>query len=81
MYLSGPIFFGTQEQMIHVLDELDDSLEAIVFSMRGVPSIDDSGIHEFFDIVDRLKVQNCIIKFSGVQEEVMIQFKRNHFDE
>ena len=23
--------------------------------MRGVPSIDDSGIHEFFDIVDRLK--------------------------
>lgn len=31
MYLSGPIFFGTQEQMIHVLDELDDSLEAIVF--------------------------------------------------
>ena len=81
MYLSGPIFFGTQEQMTHVLDELDDSLEAIVFSMRGVPSIDDSGIHEFFDIVDRLKAQNCIIKFSGVQEEVMIQFKRNHFDE
>ena len=57
-------FFGTQEQMTHVLDELDDSLEAIVFSMRGVPSIDDSGIHEFFDIVDRLKAQNCIIKFS-----------------
>ena len=81
MYLSGPIFFGTQEQMTHVLDELDNSLEAIVFSMRGVPSIDDSGIHEFFDIVDRLKAQNCIIKFSGVQEEVMIQFKRNHFDE
>ena len=33
MYLSGlfSIFFGTQEQMTHVLDELDDSLEAIVF--------------------------------------------------
>ena len=68
-------------ELCHYSDELDDSLEAIVFSMRGVPSIDDSGIHEFFDIVDRLKAQNCIIKFSGVQEEVMIQFKRNHFDE
>lgn len=81
MYLSGPIFFGTQEQMTQVLDEIDDSLEAIIFSMRGVPSIDDSGIHEFFDIVDRLQSNNCKIKFSGVQEEVMAQFKRNHFDE
>ena len=81
MYLSGPIFFGTQEQMTQVLDEIDDSLEAIIFSMRGVPSIDDSGIHEFFDIVDRLQSNNCKIKFSGVQEEVMTQFKRNHFDE
>lgn len=81
MYLSGPIFFGTQEQMTQVLDSLDNSLEAIIFSMRGVPSIDDSGIHEFFEIVDRLKEQNCKIKFSGIQEEVMIQFKRNHFDE
>ena len=59
MYLSGPIFFGTQEQMTQVLDSLDNSLEAIIFSMRGVPSIDDSGIHEFFEIVDRLKEQNC----------------------
>ena len=81
MYLSGPFFFGTQEQMTQVLDEIDDSLEAIIFSMRGVPSIDDSGIHEFFDIVDRLQSNNCKIKFSGVQEEVMAQYKRNHFDE
>lgn len=31
--------------------------------------------------VDRLQSNNCKIKFSGVQEEVMAQFKRNHFDE
>lgn len=81
MYLSGPIFFGTQEQMTKVLDSIDDSLEAMIFSMRGVPSIDDSGIHELFDIVDRLRETNCIIKFTGIQDAVMHQFKRNHFDE
>lgn len=81
MYLSGPIFFGTQEQMTKVLDSIDDSLEAMIFSMRGVPSIDDSGIHELFDIVDRLRNNNCIIKFTGIQDAVMHQFKRNHFDE
>ena len=28
-----------------------------------------------------MQSNNCKIKFSGVQEEVMAQFKRNHFDE
>lgn len=81
VYLSGPIFFGTQEQITHELEQLDSSTEAIVFSMRGVPSIDDSGIHEFFDIVDRCRHNHCHIILSGVQEEVLVQMERHHFIE
>ena len=81
MYLSGPIFFGTQEQMTHVLDEIDEPLEAMIFSMRGVPSVDDSGIHELYDIVDRLNQHQCKFKFTGVQNEVMNQLNRHHFVE
>ena len=66
MYLSGPIFFGTQEQMTHVLDELDDSLESYCFSMRVFLLADDSGIHEFFDIVDRLKHKTVSLNFPVV---------------
>lgn len=81
IYLSGPIFFGTQDQMTQALEELDPSTEAIIFSMRGVPSIDDSGIHEFFDIVDKCRQNNCHIYLSGLQEEVMCQMERHHFIE
>ena len=81
MYLSGPIFFGTQEQMTQVLDEIDEPLEAMIFSMRGVPSVDDSGIHELYDIVDRLNQHQCKFKFTGVQNEVMNQLNRHHFVE
>lgn len=70
MYLSGPIFFGTQEQMTQVLDELDDSLEAIIFSMRGVPSIDDSCIHEFFVLLIVYKKIIVRLNFQGFKKKL-----------
>lgn len=81
IYLSGPIFFGTQEQIMKVVESLDESVEAIVLSMRGVPSIDDSGIHEFFEIVDYCRMHHCCLMLSGVQENVMCQMERYHFIE
>lgn len=81
IYLSGPIFFGTQEQVIQSYDQLDSKTDAIIFSMRGVPSIDDSGIHELFDIVDRCKQDHRYIILSGVQENVLCQMERHHFIE
>lgn len=81
VYLSGPIFFGTQEQIMSTVEKLDSSIEAIIFSMRGVPSIDDSGIHEFFDIVDICRQKNCYIMLSGVQERVLCEMERHHFIE
>lgn len=81
LYLTGPIFFGTQEQLSRAIASLDDSVEAIILSMRGVPSIDDSGIHEFFDIVNQCRQKNRYIILSGVQEDVLCQMERHHFIE
>lgn len=81
VYLTGPLFFGTQEQLSQSIESLGDSIEAIVFSMRGVSSIDDSGIHELEDIVKTMKQKNCYVILSGVQENVLCQMERHHFIE
>lgn len=81
IYLSGPIFFDTQEQIMQTYETLDDSTEAIVFSMRGVPSIDDSGIHELLDIVEKCQKDKRFVIFSGLQENVLCQMERHHFIE
>lgn len=69
LYLTGPLFFGTQEQLTHTVDTLDN-MKAIVFSMRGVPSIDRSAIHELELLVQRFRSSNTQIVFSAVQDDV-----------
>lgn len=36
--------------------------------MRGVPSIDDSGIREFIDVVELCRQNNINVLFAGVQK-------------
>lgn len=69
VYLAGPLFFGTQEQLTFALDELTD-LRAVVFSMRGVPNIDDSAIGELEAIYDEYSKKGIKVLFCGVQIQV-----------
>lgn len=61
--------------------EILNECNNIIFSMRGVPSIDDSGIREFIDVVELCRQNNINVLFAGVQKNVMKQFKRHHFVE
>lgn len=78
VYLTGPLFFGTQEQLTHALEELTD-LKGLVLSMRGVPSIDDSAIHELDLLVNHFRSLGTTIVFSGVQENVKATMERAGF--
>ncbi len=78
VYLAGPLFFGTQEKLTGVLKELDGAT-SIVFSMRGVPMIDDSAIAELEDLFDKYSDKNVKILFSGVQPRVRGTLERAGF--
>jgi SulP family sulfate permease len=78
VYLTGPLFFGTQEKLPAVLKELKKN-NAIVFSMRGVPIIDDSAIGELDAIYDYCKKKNIILLFCGVQPRVKATMARAGF--
>lgn len=79
IYLSGPIFFGTQEQISNTVMMQLNQAKAIIFSMRGVPSIDDSGIHEFEEIIKLCRSMNIRVVFCGIQKHVIEQMYRHHF--
>ena len=79
VYLEGPLFFGTQEQLTKEMEKIIPTSNAIVLSMRGVPSIDDSGISELVEIFDLCQNNNVKLLFSGVQKGVLKQMKRNGF--
>lgn len=70
VYLSGPMFFGTQEVLTKALMEAGE-YDAVVFSMLGVPSIDQSAIIEMEDLLDEFKDNNIMALFCGVQHNVM----------
>ena len=69
IYLAGPLFFGTQDKLTEVLQQLEDA-EAIIFSMRGVPTIDDSAIEELRMLYNEYDKKGVKFLFCGVQPRV-----------
>lgn len=78
VYLAGPLFFGTQEKLTAVLPQLEDSA-SVIFSMRGVPMIDDSAIAELDSIVNTFSKKGISVLFSGVQPRVKSTMERAGF--
>lgn len=77
LYVSGPLFFGTQEKLITTFEQELPSSKAIVISMRGVPSIDESGAEELRNIYHLGLNNECDVYLSGLQEEVYFQLERH----
>lgn len=77
-YLSGPIFFGTQEKLISLSDEIENT-KTLVLSMRGVPSIDGNGIDALTQLICVLKSQKVDVLLCGVQEQVSRELDRVPF--
>lgn len=80
VYLSGPLFFGTQDILTTKINELKHT-SAIVISMRGVPNIDDSAINELLSIYNELKQKEKNIVFCGVCKTVMGKLEQAGFVE
>lgn len=69
LYVTGPLFFGTQDILTNKINELEN-YSALVLSMRGVPTIDDSAIDELEAIYTDLGKKGIRVVFSGVGASV-----------
>lgn len=81
VYLSGPMFFGTQERLSEALAEIEEDTKDVIFSMRGVPSIDANAVAELADIYDDFTAKGIRVLFCGLEARVMKEFVNSGFIE
>ncbi len=71
VYITGPLYFGTSSKLgekLHTLEK--EHGDKIIFSMRGVPVADISGVQTLTEICTALTEENVEIYFSCVQPQV-----------
>ena len=79
VYLTGPLFFGTQDQLTQAMAQLGDETHGVIFSVRGVPYIDESAISELETLLADLRGRSIRVMFSGVQPNVKHEMERTGF--
>lgn len=80
VYVSGPLFFGTQEKLINHLEALEGNPQ-VILSMRGVPTADDISLAELERLYNTLRKKGTQISFTGVQTAVGEMMDRAGFRE
>lgn len=80
VYVSGPLFFGTQEKLINQLEALEGNPQ-VILSMRGVPTADDISLAELERLYNALREKGTQISFTGVQTAVSEMMDRAGFRE
>ena len=78
VYVSGPLFFGTQEKLITALSSLEGA-QQVILSMRGVPTADDVSLSELEKLYNTLREKGTQISFTGVQAAVSEMMDRAGF--
>lgn len=78
VYLSGPLFFGTQDKLSDAVNEID-GCKTLILSMRGVPLIDDSAISELKELIKEQNEQDIHVLMCGIQKPVEEMMERAEF--
>ena len=76
VYLTGPLFFAAMDKVEEAIAELGNP-GVLIFSMRGVPMIDISGMQIFTDLCRDLRKKGTKVVFAGVQPKVVEMLQRS----
>ena len=74
-YVTGSLFFGAVDEFGRLMAEMPDYRE-VIFSLRGMPSLDVSGAQALLELCTHLKEQGRGVAFCGVAPEVRLYFDR-----
>ncbi len=75
VYITGPLYFGSVRRLEDALEALSGK-EQIIFSLRGVPLADLSGVQALQEICQRLTQGNTEVYFASLQPPVKAMFEK-----
>lgn len=75
-YITGPLFFATSDKLKGNIESIENC-ETLILSMRGVATMDMSGLQALMDVVKSLQEQGIKVIFCGVQHRIMEYLSRS----
>ncbi len=75
VYLTGPMFFGTQDTLRTEIHKMFNYQEVII-SFRAVPSVDVNALDEFNELCNEFKENGITVLVCGLQPDVERMFER-----
>lgn len=78
-YLSGPLFFAAVRRLHEAVEKHDPADARLIFSMRGVPLIDATGIEVLRDLFHRQRAGGGDLFLAGVDSRVEKLLQRSGF--
>ena len=74
-YVTGSLFFGAVDEFNRRMADMPEE-DHLILSLRGMPSMDVSGVQTMLELCQRLLGQGKTIAFCGVAPEVRAYFDR-----
>ena len=65
VYIAGAIFFGSAGYLAQRLEEIPRDMSAVVLSVRGVSTVDSTGIQAFTRFVEAQRARGVAVCFAG----------------
>ncbi len=74
--VAGPLFFGAADKAMDTLKTIGSQTKAIIFYMRGVPIIDETGLVAFRGALARLERQGVLVVVTELQKQPHLVLKK-----
>ncbi len=73
----GPIFFGVAAKILDRINKIPDDAKVIVFRMKRVPYIDQSGLYALEEVIKEMQKMGIIVVLTMTQAQPLYLLKKN----
>lgn len=75
--INGPLFFGSADKVINIVDNFAEEVNCVIFIMDTVPSMDISGFISLKNTIKHLQENKKHVAFVGLQKQPLRFFKKS----
>ncbi len=77
--LDGPLFFGVAAKILERIHKIPTDAEVIIFRMKRVPFMDQSGLYALGDVIKQMQKMGIIVVLTMPQSQPMVLLTQNKF--
>ncbi|MCX7921355.1 MAG: SulP family inorganic anion transporter [Clostridia bacterium] len=80
--INGPLFFGSINNFLDVMNEIHKDIDILIIRMRNVPVMDASGFQALKNVYNRCKKSKKIVLFAEVKKQPLnVMINKGFYDE